>query len=239
MKLLPIILAALSFFSAQQAWAEDAIEVYSACESQSAIPVHVHPRFDAPKYEFRVGIRDVVAMSSDSVHAIHEGLSLGLTRYEPMIAIDAPLVGVRKPNGVSCTYVQKADVTVGYENVVIYVAREVPKNSCGFQQIIEHEQKHINVNMRLLQDNIPRITEELNTYLAANGVSHEADVEHAMGVIKSQLHETVEHILEDISRENELRQQEIDNPVEYARITTSCNGQLGQIAAAYAHEHPN
>lgn len=236
MKQIYIILASCLLFAVSPCMAEDAIETYNACMSNPDIAVHVTPRFDAPSYDFHVGIGDIVAMSSDMHHAIHEGLTLGLTRYEPVIAINAPIVGVRRSDGTSCTHVEHVDVSVGYENVVVYVARDIPQDSCGFHEIMAHEQKHINVNMRILQKYVPRIETELHAYLQTNGINKDADVELAMKDIKARLHEIVASILENVSHQNELLQQDVDSPEEYARITASCDGQLRIIARQFMHK---
>ena len=215
------------------ALADEASDAYAACISNADIPIHVTPRFDAPAYEYHVGIPDIVSMSRDMEHSIHEGLSLGLTRYEPMLAISAPVVGIKKSNGATCAHVERVDVSVGYENVVIYIAREVELNTCGFNEVMAHEQKHINVNMQLLKEYLPRISTELNDYLKTNGVIQDGNVDESMDTVKEKVHEIVKTILSEMTRENEERQKTIDSPAEYKRITASCNGQLRDIANRY------
>ncbi|MGC8064197.1 hypothetical protein, partial [Salmonella enterica] len=88
--------------------------------------------FDRPAYDYSKNINTIMAIAADTRHSIHEGLTLGLTRYEPMITVEAPMVGISSSRGTGCTYVKEANVTVGYEDVIIYIANEIPQGSCGF-----------------------------------------------------------------------------------------------------------
>lgn len=234
--ILPVLLATLAV---SPAFADEASETYESCISTSYldIPIHIVPRFDAPTYDYQAGVRDITAMSSDSHHSIHESLTLGLTRYEPMLSISAPIVGVKKSNGQTCSHVQQVNITLGYQDVVVYIGREIQQGTCGFEEVMAHEQKHIDVNMQLLQEYIPRISSELNEFLKSNGASQDPNVDQSMNGIKAKLQSIVEGLFKEMEQDNQARQQEVDTPEEYARISSSCNGELRDIAQEFRQNH--
>src|SRR5262249_24870310 len=112
------------------AFADD--DMYAECDSYRDVPVHVTARFDQPVYDFSASIGNITELSKDTHHSIQESLTLGLTRYEPMLQVSVPVRGVQLPDGLACVHVDHVDVTFGYRNVRVYVAREFPQGSCGF-----------------------------------------------------------------------------------------------------------
>ena len=231
-----IIVALLLVALLQLARAENAHDDYVTCMSNPAIPVHVTPRFDTPAYDFSKNIGTIMSIAADTRHTIHEGLTLGLTRYEPVITVQAPMVGITTSRGNGCTYVKEANVTVGYQDVRVYIASEIPQGTCGFNEVMGHEQKHINVNMRILQEYMPRIANEINAYLRVYGVRHENDVNQASAEIKQKLHDIINTVLAEMTQENQRLQQGVDTPAEYARVSASCNGQLRTVVGRFQHQ---
>ncbi|MDX2028429.1 MAG: hypothetical protein SFW62_07315 [Alphaproteobacteria bacterium] len=200
------------------------------CESYPDVPVTVNPVFENPKYDFSQDIAAIQTMAKDSQRSISEKLTLGLTRYEPMLEFRLPMKGVIFPNGLACAHAERAEITIGYRNVTVYVAREVPQGSCGFGEIMAHEQKHIDVNKQLLQDYAPMIQEKLRAYLRLNGVFRERNPDYAMQLLREKLQEIVNSLGLQMMEDNHRRQQQVDNMDEYQRITLSCNGQMASIA---------
>jgi hypothetical protein len=206
------------------------------CATPPDVPVHITPLFDAPTYNYDASIPEIKALSADAHHTIHESLTLGVTRYEPMIKISAPVEGLKFSDGRVCGHVDHVDVTVGFQNVIVYIARELPQDSCGFTEVMAHEQKHINVNLQILEEYIPRINNELSAYLNASGAFRDIDMDYGTKLIQDKMHEIVRTIMTDLAQENQTRQQAVDTPEEYHRISVSCNGQLQVIAAHFSRE---
>lgn len=229
-----ITLAVSFFVSAPHASAQG---INSTCDSYPDIPVNITPVFEDPRYDFTADIASIQGMAHDTRRSIRESLTLGLTRYEPMLEFRLPIKGVTFPDGLSCAYVTNAEVRIGYRNVTVYIAREIPRDSCGFDEIMAHEQKHIAVNRQVLHDYAPLIREKLHSYLKLNGVFRQQKADYALKL----LHEKLQIIINDLSaqmmKDNEERQRQVDGLDEYRRITTSCNGQMAFIGQHFRHSH--
>lgn len=231
LKFLCFLVFVLSFV--HSAYAVDIEDAKAACASNREVPVHITPRFDEPAYDYTASIADITRMAADTHHSIHEALTLGLTRYEPILGISAPLVSMQLPDGTTCAYVDHVDVTVGYQNVIVYVASEIPQDSCGFGEVMGHEQKHINVNQQILQEYAPRISDGLGVYLQTNAVFIEQDPQDALNLLREKMQETLKTIMDEMSADNVARQAAVDSVEEYQRVSNSCGGQLRGIVAQF------
>ncbi|HEU0117572.1 MAG TPA: hypothetical protein VFR09_02965 [Alphaproteobacteria bacterium] len=232
--LLPVFCLCLAF--AHPAFAETVEEAEAECQSYPNVPVNITPRFDDPVYDYHHNLRDLQSLSHDpshQVHGTHRGLTLGLTSYEPMMAFKVPMKGVKFSNGLACAHVEHVDVTVGYQNVVVYIPTEVPQGSCGFNEVMAHEQKHIAVNKRLLEKYLPIIQEKLEAYLKLNGVFREQNADYAAKLLQDKLQVIVNDVSSEMMNENQREQQLVDSPEEYRRVSATCNGQLTMTATQY------
>ncbi len=210
------------------------------CDSYPDIAVQVTPVFEDPKYDFSTDISGIRSLLDDTQHSIqesHDRLPLGVTHYEPMMEFRLPLTVTTFPDGLSCARVQSAGVTMGYKNVTVYIAKEVPEGSCGFDQIMAHEQKHIAVNRQVLQEYMPMIEGRMKDYLRLNGVFREENPDYAVSVLREKLQEILNGLGKQMTEDNRNRQRQVDSPEEYRRLTAACNGQLANVAMHFWDTH--
>lgn len=206
------------------------------CAAYPNVPINVNPVFDEPRYNYTVDIGGLQKLAQDpqhTVHGGHNGLTLGLTRYEPILEFRIPIRTVKFPDGVSCVHVDHVDVNIGYRKVVVYIPKEVPNGSCGFDQVMAHEQKHVAVNRDILNEYAPTIAQKLQDYLRVNGVFKEANADYASQLLNEKLKAILFDMSNQIFTENQKRQQLVDSPEEYRRVSAACNGQLTQAAQQY------
>ncbi len=220
------------FLLPQLAYAEDP---YVECAPYQDIPVNVTPRFDQPNYDYVHSISAISELAADTHHVIHEALTLGLTRYEPMLEVRVPIKGVQLPDGLACAHAENVDITVGYRYVTVYVAGEIRQGTCGFEEVLAHEQKHIRANMQTLEEYTPRIKSEISAYLKQNGVFREPNFDYAAKLIQEKLQSITNNIMNEMTAENQQRQLDIDTVAEYDRISASCGGQLRGIASKFTY----
>lgn len=211
-------------------------EYAGPCDDALDIPVTVTPRFDEPAYDYSVGLADVQALAGDTRHAVHgghTGLTLGLTRYDPIMQVTAPVRAAQFEDGSACARIDHVDVIFGYKDVTVYIPREIPQASCGFNEVIAHERKHLAVNRKILDDYAPVITAKIKDYLRTSGVFREQNVSYALSLVRDKLQAILNEISGEVFAENSRRQQDVDNPGEYRRIAMSCNGQLAVVAMRF------
>lgn len=204
--------------SAQYAVAED-------CDSYPDIPINVIARFDDPKYDFTQNISSIMGMAGAEHDFIHDGFALGLTRYQPFIDINLATRVINMPNGLTCAKADHVDVTIGYKDLTVYVANEVPQQSCGFNQIMDHERAHLEINRQLLEKYRPIIQNQVGGYLKLNGLFREPNYDYAIGLVHDKVKDILGHISEDFNRDNAMLHTQWDTQEE-ARMNLSCHGEL-------------
>ncbi len=203
----------------------------SVCDPYPVIDVNVTPIFEEPRIDTSHTLADIrrIYTQPEKVISLHEGVALGLTRYEPVIEFRAPLLKVKLGDGSSCARIEKIDASIGYRNVTIYIAQEIARDSCAMGHVLEHERKHVAVNRGVLVNYVPRIQNKLKEYMQINGVYRGADPDYA----ESLMREKTEFILKDAARkimdENRRLQKSVDTPEEYARNSVVCGGRINDI----------
>lgn len=232
-RLFPPLLAAAFLFLSCPAFAE---VDYSVCDGYTRIPVRVTPLFDNPAMDFTLGLGQIQAIAHDparAMHSPHKGLTLGLTQYQPLMHIDMPVRILKLADGRSCVKVKEADISVGYKNVVIYIPQEVQQGTCGFNEVMGHEMKHVAVNRDVLAQYVPVITANVQGYLDANGFYSGGDPDGAVARLNAALQDIVTRNFQPMVEENSRRQQGVDTIEEYRRVSSSCNGQLARVTNGY------
>lgn len=222
-----VVLGLLAVFASSSAYAQN--QNNTGCTANPDVPVNVTPLFGTPSYNFNTGLAELQNLSRDAYHVIPESLTLGLTHYMPVLEIRPMGIAKDLPDGTTCFHVEKVDITFGYKDVTVYVAKEIPEQSCGFNEILAHEQKHVAVQQKIFDDYIPLLQQKVKTYLAENGTRQSSDYADASNWLYNNLQSLIADIMKDVFTENTRLQRDIDTLQEYERVSRSCNGQIGQI----------
>ncbi|MGB9152275.1 MAG: hypothetical protein WCD70_04215 [Alphaproteobacteria bacterium] len=223
MKKIAIALLCLALIC-HEARAQDV--VLDPCPPNANVPINIVPVFEEPTYNYDASIPDLQVLSQDAYHVIPEGLTLGLTHYQPMLRVNPVSLARDLPDGTTCVQVDHVDISFGYRNVVVYIANEIPQGTCGFDEVMGHEQKHVAVQKQILADFIPTLQSRLKDYLAQNGSFRGNDYGEAV----TWMHDNVQYVAQDtinqVLNENTRLQHNIDTVEEYTRVGNACGGQL-------------
>src|ERR1700734_2819073 len=94
------------------------------CEPAGDIPVAVTPLFEDPQYNFGTdigGIRNMLNDSENGMQETHTNLPLGVPHSRPVLELHLPVTSVSYSDGLTCVHVERADITIGYRAVTVYV----------------------------------------------------------------------------------------------------------------------
>lgn len=119
------------------------------------------------------------------------------------------------------------NVEYGFSPMTIYVAREFAKDSCAYNEILQHEMLHVRAFTEHAKNIEQEITETLRQrfqrstpWRGAAGTS----VHKLQAEINDRWIPYLKRMLDKVNVEQRL----IDSPEEYARIASSCNGTIKQ-----------
>ena len=117
-------------------------------------------------------------------------------------------------------------MTLRYEPVVVYVGREFLDDACAYEFIRAHEERHVDVHVRKLDEVAKRLQQDLHARLA--GVTHVGTRDELERQLKAEVKNDwipkAEAALQDVKREHAA----IDTPEEYARSRSVCDGRISR-----------
>lgn len=153
---------------------------------------------------------------------------LGLTVVKSLSRIDALTLNLQNPQTNQECLSVKLDVTLEYTAPQVYIAKEIPPGTCSYQQILEHELRHVQAYLT----HLPKVEAALRPLLNQRfGV---APIYGGVGQGKPQLREQLQQelnqywipLLGSEVEKVEAQQRVIDSPQEYERMGRACNGEV-------------
>ena len=100
-----------------------------------------------------------------------EGMEIdGLTsiRNNFEVNLEAKQIGVS--DGYQCVYPESIDVYLGYFAPVIYIANDLPEDSCRYKLALRHEKTHMQIYVEALLYILPKLKSETNLSIEKIGV---------------------------------------------------------------------
>jgi hypothetical protein len=155
---------------------------------------------------------------------------LGLTKTESRVAIGVNGPMLSDPvTGYECVAPQ-ISVKMYYAPIVIYIGSEFRKGTCGYDEILTHELRH----MKAYMDSLPRV--ELVVRAALKNRFGDKPLYAPKGTANAALTNEIDngwlpYIKAEMSKV-EVEQAAIDSPQEYARLGKACNGEIQNILNA-------
>ncbi len=107
----------------------------------------------------------------------------------------------------------------------IYVAREIPEDTCYYNAIIEHEMKHVEVDRGLVRDYQNILYDTVENFTQKNGrIDHSpfGDEKIAQKQLMDDLSDQVQTIHYHMRQDRIERQAKIDSLTEYNRVADQC-----------------
>jgi hypothetical protein len=152
---------------------------------------------------------------------------LGLTKTESRVAIALQGPMLEDPaSGYECVAPQ-ITVKLFYAPVVIYVGKEFPAGSCAYDEILAHEQRHLQTYMA----HLPKVERLVQAALAKR--FGDKPLYAPKGTARAALAREIDtgwlpYIKAEMARV-EIQQAAIDSPQEYARLGKVCKGEIQTI----------
>ncbi|HUA52788.1 MAG TPA: hypothetical protein VMB81_11525 [Candidatus Sulfotelmatobacter sp.] len=164
---------------------------------------------------------------------------LGLTATSPGETSEADYAfgyeDAHEPNRGICGVAAEIRVRFGFEDAVIYVAREVAADPCLFDEVYRHERRHVEADHGLVAVFAPRLETDLRALLARMGAVRGPTREAVSDAIHARISAVIAADIAAFEREMRRRRDAIDQPEEYRRISTVCGGAGARLIAGLRH----
>lgn len=152
---------------------------------------------------------------------------LGLTRTESRVQVGLAGQMLQDPaSGYECV-APKITVQLTYEPVKIYVGSEFPAGTCGYQEILAHEMRHMQAYMA----HLPKVEKSVSAALAKRfeGKPLYAPAGTARSALAFEIDSGWLPYIKAEMAKVEAVQAQIDSPAEYARLSRACGGEIQKI----------
>lgn len=197
------------------------------CE-QLPLPSVTLKRLDEPvSLDTSYSYKSITVLGSTSVHH-PEQRTLGLTRGIARVSFASKTALVIDRSGRwECASPQLV-VSYGFSPMTVYVAKEFAKGSCAYNEIYQHELRHVKAH----QEHLVRIEQELADTLRqrfATGAPWRTSVGQTRLTLEQELNDRwIPYIRREMQRV-ESAQALIDTPEEYARVANACQGEIKRV----------
>jgi hypothetical protein len=153
---------------------------------------------------------------------------LGLTRGNATVKFTVQVSSIADHSGRWECSSPKIAVSFGYSPITVYVASEFAAGSCAYNEIYQHEMRHVKAYQAHLLGIEPDISETLKRRFATRA-PWRGPVGQTRSMLEKEMHERwLPYIKREIERV-EAAQALIDSPEEYARAGESCNGEIKRL----------
>lgn len=174
-------------------------------------------------YDAREGLKALTkkATADNALPATGKIYSMGLTAAEWKSEAKLQLTGRPLDRDTYCW--SMVSLTMRFKlATTVFIAKEIPRGSCAWKQVVDHEHKHVNLDRKLLaglDDMVrPKIEPALRKAIAAK------DGNEALAVLQADARVAINHALEAFIAHREKQQlSKIDTAAEYERVDEACS----------------
>ena len=204
----------------------------AGCPSLPEPKIHVVVKFEPPAYNFDqplIRLRELESATASA--AFHKDQAVGFESGQLDFSIRLQSTMIPGSDGRVCARPSDITIETAMSGNAIYVARELPQNSCGQREILAHEEGHVAIDRQLLADYQPILEKFAVLAVRKLGIVRAADPEEAKRKMQAFLNDQLETAAGEMNKERALRQQGHDSPDEYRRLTVACDGAIAQAVA--------
>ena len=203
-----------------------------ACPNFPAPEVVVTGFFETLTYDFS---KDMMKMRQLSVSHASESLQqpVGLATGELSIGLVMQSNLSVSTDGQVCARPKMLHIDAGFQHSTIYVTRELPQNSCGYREVLAHEEGHIAIDRQLLADYRARLTQFAQQAVQQLGTVSARSQAEADKQMQDFINAKLQDVGQEMNRERDRRQALHDSPEEYTRLGKVCNGEIALAVRRY------
>lgn len=155
------------------------------------------------------------------------GRALGLTAAQFTAQSRFQLVFQAEPGGV-CGSVRTLTIHFGYARRTVYIARELPPQSCIYREVMAHEMEHVAIDDRVLEEFRPRLRQQIQGLVDQLRPVRGRTPDQVARTLQRSVETVVNRSMEEFGRERDRRQARLDTAEEYTRVSQACGGELAE-----------
>lgn len=226
MKKIFFILTILNFII-KPAVALNGEDLRTACENLPVEPSLVfYTSYGKLKYDTSY-TRDKLTQLGKNLGMFEEGdLASGLALVDVASEYELNTSSRKMVNGAYCIIPAEISVYIGFQNPVIYLAKDLKTGSCRYNLVVRHEKIHQQINVNALEYFIPLIFERVKEIVAKMRpmyVIEEKNIKHGTAEMTTFYAEQINALVEEFKQEILAEQRKLDNREQYRLESNICH----------------
>ncbi len=193
--------------------------------------INVVPRTEKVKFDFNQSLAQIQSHETDTIDPHSFGGSSVMQGYMNGSIKVAPRVKLGTKTwpslGAGCVWYDVIDVGLEIDPTIV-IAKEVARDRCMKNAVVEHEMKHVNVDRAIVNEYAQTMGRKIFDALSERGFKSEVVRLSSMDAVVQRMQDTVFQVVDLEYRKMELdrleRQRAIDSREEYERVSNLCEG---------------
>ncbi|MAS87929.1 MAG: hypothetical protein CMH30_08165 [Micavibrio sp.] len=200
----------------------------SACKAETKPKIVVTAATKDIRYDFSKSKKDLADQKIDTVSPYSHSQSVyigGLMNGQIEMKSNVKLAwSTQTVTRQSCFWYEEVNIHMEIDPTIL-VAREFPRDSCEYKEILNHENKHIVVDRfivkkyrKLMEDYLTQLMQQAQAY----GPVHANKTPVVRKEMTAYIEAAVNKVSDAMHTERRQRQQAVDSREEYDRVSAAC-----------------
>ena len=220
MSTVAVIALLLGLFFSSQGWAD-------ACEQLAKPSVTIKRLEERVILNTQYGYKQLTHLGSSLARPGQQVLGLTRGNAVAQFATRTPTT-IDRSGRWECASPQLS-LTIGFSPLTVYVAKEFPEGSCAYQEIYQHELRHVKTYQTHLGTIEKDVADTLNRRFATDAPWRGQPGETRARLQKELDERWLPYIQRELAKAD-AEQALIDTAEEYERVANSCNGEIRKRA---------
>jgi len=209
------------------------------CYPRSAARIDIVPSTDDITFDFSKSEKELNNFKIDTVNPYGKEVIVdvgGLMAGGIQLNHRANIGYVTNPNyDLSCLWYDSLKIDIGIKPT-IYIAREYNKGTCMHNAIMEHEMKHIQVDIDIVNTYANKIGYEINKKLSEEYIygpipaSQTAQIQQQM---MTSITDIIMRYVKELKVARRAAQQKVDSREEYDSVSAQCKKGVKKLKSRY------
>lgn len=198
------------------------------CPTYTEPDIVITPAFAPFEIDHEADAKKIVELRIKNNIGQEQDIPAGLTSFSFSLRGDGHNQMFEKADGDVCAQVSKYNLSMSVTKTIVYLASELPKDSCEYNAILDHEYKHIDAVKAVLRDVLPLTERHIREYLrhlgmvrAPTAAEAEARINTIFGAYVTELNKSLLEVSDKMGRS-------VDTPEERANLEKACGGNLSK-----------
>ena len=150
-------------------------------------------------------------------------LPLGLTVADFTLRYETSFYYRKAQGGGHCVALAEARVSVGYDDITVYISSDYPEGSCEYQAILAHEQEHVEINRQVLKAHEDKLKHALRRLLRGKKVIYAHTKSEARAAYLNELRRQLDGAVARMAADRNRKNGSIDTQDSYRRVMAQCS----------------